>query len=72
MSLVTSTTRVKWFLKQIHTNKLYEIDPLDCVVGRCATAQIILNSAKSSRTHSSFVVNLDGHLLIQDLNVSLF
>ncbi|KAF7268958.1 hypothetical protein GWI33_017987 [Rhynchophorus ferrugineus] len=63
-----SMPRVKWFLKQLHTNKLFEIDPSDCVVGRSLTAQVILNSAKSSRTHSSFVVNLDGHLLLQDLS----
>ncbi|XP_030749208.1 uncharacterized protein LOC115877189 isoform X2 [Sitophilus oryzae] len=67
MSVIVSAIQVKWFLKQMCTNKLFVVDTSNFRVGRCPTAQVILNSNKTSRTHSSFLVNVEGHLFIQDL-----
>ncbi|XP_066250848.1 probable helicase senataxin isoform X2 [Euwallacea similis] len=57
----------KWYLEQIETGTIIDIDMSENMVGRNANAKVCLPNNKVSRLHANFVVNFEGSLCIQDL-----
>ncbi|CAG9773216.1 unnamed protein product [Ceutorhynchus assimilis] len=60
---------VKWSLRQIFTQSIIQLESLaETDVGRSKEAGLYLESAYLSPRHAVFVVDVDGNLMLRDLD----